>query len=255
MFVFAATATTFANSVLPEPGGPSARIGFCILAARNTTFRVTGSATYLAATSFSDNCSIDANTGCAPAALILNHNQTGSLFFLASKCLEAGDPSQTSPVRETAPNHSRGRCFGCLGSVRHAGAHSYTMTAANNAHAGRSSKESRHYTMIRPLWAPRDVTNLRFAWRRKVTQLLERTLGPRFRVAFLHNDGFTGTTLLIRPRVQVNCGLQSLRVFTQWRSSTAWLRWQVVSQRSLWPRPLSMRTCHSTGACSYWSTG
>src|SRR5215471_14639911 len=80
MFAFAAAATTFANSVLPEPGGPSARMGFCICAARNTTFRVTGSATYLAAASFSDNCSIDANTGCAPAALILKHKEMESRF-------------------------------------------------------------------------------------------------------------------------------------------------------------------------------
>jgi hypothetical protein len=35
---------------------------------------------------------------------------------------------------------------------------------------------------------------------------IERT-GSSLRIAFFHNDGFTGTTLLIRPHVQLNCGV------------------------------------------------
>src|SRR5580704_14491221 len=62
MVVSAARATTLANSVFPDPGGPSARTGFCICAAKYMTFNVTGSATYLAASSLSDSSSIEANT-------------------------------------------------------------------------------------------------------------------------------------------------------------------------------------------------
>src|ERR1700693_3485501 len=62
MVVSAARATTLASSVLPEPGGPSAKTGFCIWAAREITLRVTGSVTYLAASSFSDNSWIEENT-------------------------------------------------------------------------------------------------------------------------------------------------------------------------------------------------
>ena len=71
-------------------------MGFHICAARNPTFQGTGTATYLAAANFSDNCSIDANTGFAPAALILNHNRTGNPFFPASKCLAAERSSETA---------------------------------------------------------------------------------------------------------------------------------------------------------------
>src|SRR6266852_2432860 len=62
MVVSAARATTLASSVLPEPGGPSAKTGFCIWAARYITLSVTGSVTYLAASSFSDNSWIEKNT-------------------------------------------------------------------------------------------------------------------------------------------------------------------------------------------------
>src|ERR1700736_2774955 len=62
MVVSAARATTLASSVLPEPGGPSAKTGFCIWAARKITLSVTGSVTYLAASSFSDNSRIEENT-------------------------------------------------------------------------------------------------------------------------------------------------------------------------------------------------
>src|SRR5215831_11080055 len=127
MFVFAAAATTFANSVLPEPGGPSARIGFCILAARNTTFRVTGSATYLAAASFSDNCSIDANTGCAPAALILKHKEMESRFSQRGNIWRhkiVGERISRLKNGQTIRGHS-----GHSGCVLHDEAHSYTMIA------------------------------------------------------------------------------------------------------------------------------
>src|SRR5215469_16533910 len=129
MFVFAAAATTFANSVLPEPGGPSARIGFCICAARNTTFKVTGSATYLAAASFSDKCSIEVNKGCAPAALILNQIETETLFFRASKYPAAQDRWRSGLPSEKRSNHSPGCHSGHSGWLLHDEAHSYTMIA------------------------------------------------------------------------------------------------------------------------------
>jgi len=91
MTVFPAAAIAWARAVLPQPGGPSTMIGFCMRAARYTTCKVTGSITYFAASKRRPRSSRDENTFSSRPIL------WGSVPYIKLSC-HASHPASAAPT-------------------------------------------------------------------------------------------------------------------------------------------------------------